>query len=286
MENEKMIAGRVEELHGDLEWTNESYALCARGIDCGWDDDDTRGWMTMGPVHVEWQRDPYGDGQEDWVAVDVSVDGRPFEADGYPYLDDAVKDAAHTTVEWQRWCANDIRDGVVLWLEHRGEAYTLDEPQDVHDSWTIMWGEVSVRGYYTEDDGTFEWSVSNSETADYLDGDATDDADTVIDAMIECASDPMEEAWLETVAVETAEDDWVMRTSDDMLIMYRHSAAAYGTSRRACYEKTGYAEGRIELEYRVRGSEWRAYDEHLPEDEEDVRRMTREAYAWVRGIDD
>ena len=285
MEN-TTIAEQVETLQGDLEWTNEAGALSEREIYCGWSDDDTRGWMTMGPVRVEWIRDVYGDGQGDWIAVAVSVDGLPFDHDGYPYLDDAVKDAAHTTAEWQRWCANVIRDEVVSWLENRGEFYDLDGPQDENDAWTILWGDVSVQGYYTEDDGSFEWSVSNSETADYLDGDATDDADTVIDAMIECAKDPMEEAWLETVAVETAEDDWVVRTSDDMLTMYRHSAAAYGTSRRACYEKTGYAEGRIELEYRVRGSEWRAFDEMLPEDEDDVRRMTREAYAWVRGIDD
>lgn len=276
------IAESVEELRRALTRTNESTAL---GDPVGdWDEEDTTGVLTMGPVRVEWNRDPYGDGLEDWVAVDVSVDGELFEHDGYPYLDDAVKDAAHTTVEWQRWCANGTRDEVVSWLENRGEFYDILGPQDENDAWTILWGDVSVQGYYTEDDGTFEWSVSNSETTDYLDGDASDDA--VIDAMIECASDPMEEAWLDTVAVETAEDDWAVRTSEDMLTMYRHSAAAYGTSRRACYERMGYAEGRIELEYRVRGSEWRPYDELLPEDEDDVRRMAGEAYAWVRSIDD
>jgi len=69
------------------------------------------------------------------------------------------------------------------------------------------------------------------------------------------------------------------------MIVYQHSAIAYGVSRRAYYERTGYEEGRIELEYRVRGSEWRPYDELLPEDEEDVRRMAGEAYAWVRSVD-
>ena len=286
MMNEKTIAERVKELHGDLEWTNEAYALSERGIDCGWSDDDTRGWMTMGPVRVEWQRDPYGDGQEDWVAVNTAVDGEPFDTDGYPYLDDAVKDAVHTTREWQRWCDADIRDEVVSWLENRGEAYTLDGPQDVHDSWTILWGDVSVRGFYTEDDGTFEWSVSNSETADYLDGDATDDADVVIDAMAECASDPMIEAWVETIAVETAEDGWVVRSSEDQMTVLTRSSITYNLSRRAYYESVGYEEGRIGLEHRIGTGEWTPYDELLPEDEEDVRRMAREAYAWVRGIDD
>lgn len=280
------IAEQVEALQGDLEWTNEAYALSESEIDCGWSDDDTRGWMSMGAVRVEWQRDSYGDGQEDWVAVDVSVDGRPFEADGYPYLDDAVKDAAHTTREWQRWRDADIRDEVVSWLEHRGEFYDILGPQDVHDSWTILWGDVSVRGYYTEDDGMFEWSVSNSETADYLDGDASDDADAVIDAMTECASDPMIEAWVETIAVETAEDNWAVRSSDDQMTVWTRSSITYNLSRRAHYEPVGYGEGSIELEHRIGTGEWVPYDEMLPEDEADVRRMAREAYAWVRSIDD
>ena len=284
MEN-TTIAEQVEELQGDLEWTNEAYALSEREIDCGWSDDDTRGWMTMGPVRVEWQRDPYGDGQEDWIAVDVSVDGEPFDTDGYPYLRDAVTDASRMTLEWQHWCDADIRDEVVSWLEHRGEFYDILGPQNVHDSWTITWGEVTAQGYYAVD-GAFLWSVVNPESGDCRDGDANDDANAVIDAMTECAKDPMVEAWVETIAVETAEDDWAVRTSEDMLTMYRHSAAAYGTSRRACYERMGYAEGRIELEYRVRGSEWRPYDELLPENEADVRRMAGEAYAWVRSIDD
>ena len=277
------IADKVEELRGDLEWTNESYALSKREIDCGWDDDDTCGWMTMGPVHVEWQRDPYGDGLEDWIAVNVSVDGESFDHDGYPYLDDAVKDAAHMTTEWQRWCSNGIRDEVVSWLEHRGEFYDI---LGAHDSWMITWGDVSVRGFYSEDDGSFEWSVSNSETGDYLDGDATDDADAMIDAMTECASDPMVEAWVETIAVETAEDDWVVRSSDDQLTVWTRSSITYNLSRRAYYESVGYGEGRIELEHRIGSGEWTPYDELLPEDEEDVRRMAGEAYAWVRSIDD
>lgn len=282
----EMIADKVEELQGDLKWTNEAYALSAREIDCGWDDDDTHGWLTMGPVHVEWQRDPYGDGQEDWVAVNVSVDSTLFEHDGYPYLDDAVKGAAHTTAEWQHWCAEGIRDEIMSWLEHRGEFYDILGPQDAHDSWTITWGDVSVRGFYTEDDGAFVWSVSRSETGNYLDGDATDDADAVIDAMIECASDPMVEAWVETIAVETAADDWAVRSSDDQMTVWTRSSITYNLSRRAYYEPVGYGEGRIELEYRIGTREWTPYDEMLPEDEEDVRRMAGEAYAWVRSIDD
>lgn len=281
------IADRVEELHGDLEWTNEAYALSAREIDCGWSDDDMRGWMTMGPVRVEWQRDPYSDEQEDWVAVEVTVDGVSFDTDGYSDLRDAVKDAAHTTREWQRWCDADIRDEVVSWLEHRGEFFDVFGPQDDEDgdSWTITWGEVLVRGYY-DGDGAFVWSVVNPETADYLDGDASDDAGAVIDAMTECAKDPMVEAWVETVAVETAEDDWAVRSSEDQKTVWTRSSITYNLSRRAYYEPVGYEEGRIELEHKIGTGEWTPYDELLPEDEDDVRRMAGEAYAWVRSIDD
>lgn len=280
------IADKVEGMRGALEWTDEANALGE--VDCGWSDDDTSGWLTMGPVRVEWLRDAYGDGQEDWVAVNVSVDGVPFEAqDGYSHLDDAVRDAAHTTMEWQHYCDGGIRDEVVSWLEHRGEAFDILGPQDDEegDAWTITWRDVMVRGYYDKD-GAFVWSVVNPESADYLDGDVSDDADAVIDAMTECAKDPMVEAWVETVAVETAEDDWAVRSSEDQMTMYRHSSIAYGASRRAYYESVGYEEGRIELEYHVRGSEWIPYDERLPEDEDDVRRMAGEAYAWVRSIDD
>ena len=277
-----MIADKVEELCRALAWTDESTALGE--VECGWSDDDTRGWLRMGPVSVEWLRDVYGDGDDDWVAVSVSVDGTPFDTDGYPHLEDAVKDAARTTMEWQRWCSEDIRDEVVSWLEHRGEFYDIDESSEA-DAWLVTWGRLSVRGYYTED-GAFVWSVCNSESADFLDGDASDDADAVIDAMIECTKDPMVEAWVETVAMETAEDDWSVRSSEDQMIVYQHSAIAYGMSRRAYYERTGYEEGRIELEYRVRGSEWRAFDEYLPEDEDDVREMAAKAYEWVRAIDD
>lgn len=275
------IADKVEELCGALEWTNEANAL--GDIECGWSDDDTRGWLRMGPVSVEWQRDPYGDGLEDWVAVDVSVDSEPFDRDGYPYLDDAVKAAAHTTVAWQHWRANDIRDDVVSWLENRGEAYDIDESSE-EDAWLVMWGYLSVRGYYTED-GAFMWSVSNPENGDYLDGDASDDADAVIDAMTECAKDPMVEAWVETIAVETAEDDWAVRSSEDQMTMWARSSITYNLSRRAYYESVGYEEGRIELEYRIGSGEWTPYDELLPEDEDDVRRMAREAYAWVKAVD-
>nr|DAU61301.1 MAG TPA: hypothetical protein [Caudoviricetes sp.] len=277
-----MIADAVEEMLSALKWTNEANAL--GDVECNWSADDTNGWLTMGTVRVEWLRDAYGDGQEDWIAVNVLVDGAPFDTDGYSHLDEAVKDAARTTMEWQRYCANEIRGGVVEWLEDRGEAYNLDGSQGALDSWTITWGDVMVLGDY-DDDGAFAWSVLNPESRDCLNGDASDDADVVIDAMAECARDSMVDAWVETVAVETAEDSWAVRTSMDQMTMYMHSLIAYGTSRRAYYEPTGYEEGRIELEYRARGSEWRLFEEHLPEDEEDVRRMAGEAYAWVKAVD-
>lgn len=278
------IADVVEELRSALEWTDEANAL--GGIECDWSADDTRGWLTMGPVRVEWLRDPYGDGQEGWIAVNVSVDGEPFDTDMCSHLDEAVKDAARTTVEWQRYRDGEIRDDVVNWLDERDEAYNLDGPQDDEpgDAWAISWGGVMVQGYY-DGDGAFVWSVVNPESGDYLDGDASDDADAVIDAMTECAKDPMVEAWVETVAVETAEDDWSVRTSEDQMTVYMHSSIAYSLSRRAYYEPTDYKEGRIELEYRVRGSEWRPFDEYLPEDEEDVRRMAGKAYVWVKEVD-
>ena len=275
----------VEELSGALEWTDEAYVLSDGVVDCGWSDDGTSGWLRMGPVSVEWQRDPYGDGLEDWVAVNVSVDGELFDVDGYSRLDAAVKDAARTTMEWQHWCDADIRDEVVSWLEHRGEAYDIVGPQDVHDSWMITWGDVMARGYYN-DGGMFVWSVVNPETADYLNGSASDGADAVIDAMTECARDSMVEAWVVTVAVETAEDDWAVRSSEDQMTMWSRSSITVNLSRRAYYESVGYGEGRIELEHRIGIGEWMPYDEMLPEDEEDVRRMAREAYAWVRSIDD
>lgn len=282
MEN-TMIADAVEETRSALGWTDEANALGE--IECDYSADDTRGWLTTGPVRVEWQRDPYGDGQKDWVAVDVSVDGEPFDHDGYPYLDDAVKDAAHMTLEWQHYCDEAIRDGVVSWLESRGEFFDVLGPQNVHDSWRITWGEVTAQGYYAAD-GAFLWSVVNPESGDYLDGDASDDADAVIDAMTECASDPMIEAWVETIAVETAEDSWAVRSSDDQMTVWTRSSITYNLSRRAYYESVGYGEGRIELEHRIGTGEWTPYDELLPEDEDDVRRMAGEAYAWVRSIDD
>lgn len=280
----RTIAESVEELREALVWGEESAVLGDPVAD--WNEDDTVGTLTMGPVHVEWLRDAYGDGLEDWVAVNVSVDGMPFDADGYSHLDDAVKDAIRTTVEWQHFRNEDIRDEVVSWLEHRGEFYDILGPQDdeAGDSWTITWGDVMVRGYYDKD-GAFVWSVVNPETADYLDGDANDDADAVIDAMVECSRDPMVEAWVETVAVETAEDDWSVRSSEDQMTVWTRSSITFNLSRRAYYEPVGYEEGRIELEYRVRGSEWRPFDEYLPEDEDDVRRMAGEAYAWVKAVD-
>lgn len=277
------IADAVEELRGALEWTNEANALGE--VECGYSADDTHGWLTMGPVRVEWLRDTYGDGLEDWVAVNAAVDGEPFDTDGYSDLRDAVTDASHTTLEWQHYCDEDIRAEVVSWLEHRGESFDILGPQNVHDSWTIMWGEVTVQGYYAVD-GAFLWSVVNPESGDFLDGDASNDADAVIDAMTECATDPMVEAWVETVAVETAEDDWAVRSSEDQMTVWTRSSITYNLSRRAYYESVGYGEGRIELEHRIGTGEWQPYDEMLPEDGEDVRRMAREAYAWVRSIDD
>lgn len=279
------IADAVEEMRGALEWTNEAYALGGE-VDCGWSDDDTSGWLRTGPVEVEWLRDAYGDGQDGWIAVNVTVDGEPFDTSGYSHLEDATKDAAHTTAEWQHYCDSEIRDEVVSWLEHKDEAFDIDGPMDVHEAWTILWGYVTVRGFYDKADGAFQWSVSNAETGDYLDGDASDDADAVIDAMIECSNDPMVEAWVETVAVLTAEDDWSVRSSADQMTVYTYSSIAYSTSRRAYYESVGYEEGRIELEHRIGTGEWQPYDEYLPEDEADVRRMASEAYAWVRSIDD
>lgn len=278
------IADAVEETSMALEWTDEANAFGGE-VDCGWDDDDTRGWLRMGPVSVEWLRDPYGDGQEDWIAVNVSVDGECFDVDGYSHLDDAVKDAAHMTLEWQHYCDGEIRDAVVEWLDDRGEAYNLDEPQNVHDSWTITWGEVMVQGYYAVA-GAFLWSVVNPESGDCLDGDASDDADAVIDAMIECAKDPMIEAWVEMIAMETAEDNWVVRSSEDQMTVWTRSSITYNLSRRAYYESVGYGEGRIELEHRIGTGDWTLYVELLPEDEDGVRRMAGEAYAWVRSIDD
>lgn len=276
-----MIADAVEEMRSALEWTDEANVLGE--VDCDYSADDTCGWLTMGPVRVEWICDAYGDGLEDWVAVNVMVDGEPFDTDGYSDLRDAVTDAARTTAEWQRWCSEDIRDKVMAWLDHRGECYDVDTEED--GSWTILWCYTCVQGEF-KDDSAFEWSVSNSQSADYLEGDASYDADAVIDAMTECAKDPMVEAWVETVAVETAEDNWAVRSSEDQMTVWTRSSITFNLSRRAYYESVGYGEGRIELEHRIGTGEWTPYDEMLPEDEEDVRRMASEAYAWVRSIDE
>lgn len=281
MTNES-IADAVEDLCKALDWTDEANALGE--IECDYSADDTSGWLTMGPVRVEWIRDAYGDGLEDWVAVNVTVSGEPFDTDGYSDLRDAVTDAARTTLEWQHWRDGELKDEIVSWLEHRGEAFDIVGPRNVHDSWTITWGEVMVQGYYAVA-GAFLWSVVNPESADCLDGDANDDADAVIDAMIECAKDPMVEAWVETVAVETAEDAWTVRSSEDQMTVWTRSSITYNLSRRAYYESVGYGEGRIELEHRLGTGEWTLYDEMLPEDEEDVRRMAGEAYAWVKAVD-
>lgn len=276
-----MIADAVEETRGALEWTDEAYALGGE-VDCGWDDDDTRGWLRMGPVDVEWLRDPYGDWQEDWVAVSVAVDGVPFDLDGYPHLSDAVRDAARTTAEWQHHCDGEIKNAVVEWLDDRRETYYLDGPQDVHDSWTVTWSNVSIQGYY-DDDGRFVWSVSNGGTGDYLDGGANSDPADALAAISQIATDPMEEAWLETIDGCLAEDEWIVRVSDDRLTVWRHDPS-YAQSRRATYERVGFSEGRIELEHRLLSGAWRPFDERLPEDEADVHAMAREAYEWVRAV--
>lgn len=276
----EMIADAVEETRSALEWTDEANALGE--VECDYSADDTRGWLTMGPVRVEWIRDAYGDGLEDWVAVNVAVDGEPFDTDGYSDLRDAVTDAAHMTLEWQYYRDEGIRAEVVSWLEHRGEFFDILGPQNVHDSWTITWGEVMVRGYYAVA-GAFLWSVVNPESGDCLDGDANDDADAVIAAMTECAKDPTVEAFREEIEEATADDDWAVRTSDDGLTVSM-SDPTYAQSRRTYYEAVGYGEGRIELEYRLGVGEWRAYDERLPEDEADVHAMAREAYEWVKAV--
>ena len=283
---DETIADKVEDLCNALEWTSEAYVLGDGAVDCGWGDDDTRGWLRLGPVSVEWLRDPYGDGLDDCVAVSVTVDGEYFCVDGYSHLDDAVKDAARTTTEWQHHYDGEIKDAVMEWLDARFEAYHLVGPQadEAGDSWTITWGEVMVRGYYDKD-GAFMWSVCNPESADYLDGDASDDADAVIDAMTECAEDPMVQAWVETVAAETAEDKWAVRSSEDQMTVWTRSSITFNLSRRAYYESVGYGEGRIEMEHQLGTGEWTPYDEMLPDDEEDVRRMAREAYAWVKAVD-
>ena len=277
------IGDAVEALARELERTDEASAL--GGVDCGYDDDDSRGWLAMGDglVRVEWLRDPYGDGADDWVAVNLEVSDEPYDADGYSHLDDAVRDAAHTTAVWQHYRSGEIRDDVADWLDERDETYYLDGPQDVHDSWTITWRDLSVQGYYTEDGGAFEWSVSNGESGDYLDGDASDNADAVIDAMERLTADPMEAAFREEIEEATADDDWSVRVSDDGLTVSM-SDPTYAQSRRAYYESVSHGEGRIELEYRLGIGEWRPYDERLPEDEADVHAMAREAYEWVKAV--
>lgn len=280
---EMTIADCVEELRAQLEWSDETNAL--GGVECDYDDDDMQGWLTMGSVEVTWARDPHGDGCDDWVAVQVSYDGHVMEdQDDYPELNDAVKVAASRTGAWQEYRAEELRDEIIAWLEQRGEAFDVlgpqgDEPGDV---WTIAWRETTIRGYF-DDDGAFVWSVCNPESADYLDGDVDSTNDDVIEAIERVATDPMVEAWVETIDELTAEDDWSVRVSDDGLTVWM-SEPTYTMSRRATYEWMGFREGRIELEYRLRIGEWRAVDEHLPEDEDDVRRMAREAYEWVKAV--
>lgn len=279
------IADVVEELRSQLEWCNEANAL--GDVECDYDDDDMRGRLTMGPVEVTWTRDPYGDGNMGWVAVSVTYDGVQMDdvEDYGPNLDDAVKAAAHRTLAWQEYRADEICDEIIEWLDSRCEAYDVLGPQDDKsgDAWTITWREATIRGYFTKEDGALVWSVSNSETADYIDGGADSTDDDVIEAIEQVATDPMVEAWTETIDELTAEDDWSMRVSDDGRAVWM-SEPTYTMTRRATYEWMGFGEGRIEMEYRLRIGEWRAVDEHLPEDEDDVRRMAREAYEWVKAV--
>lgn len=280
---EMTIADCVEELRAQLEWSEEASAL--GDVECDYDGDDQWGRLTMGPVRVEWTRDMYGDGHGDWIAVRVSYDGYVMEdQDDYPELDDAVKVAASRTGAWQEYRAEELRDEIIAWLEQRGEAFDVLGPQgdEPGDAWTITWHETTIRGYF-DDDGAFVWSVCSPESVDYLDGDADSTDDDVIEAIERVATDPMVEAWIETIDDLTAEDDWSVRVSDDGLTVGM-SEPTYTMARRATYELMGFGEGRIELEYRLRIGEWRAADELLPEDEDDVRAMAREAYAWVKAV--
>lgn len=127
-----------------------------------------------------------------------------------------------------------------------------------------------------------DWLDERDETY-YLDGDADDGADDVIEALGRLAADPMEAAFREEIEEATAGDDWAVRTSDDGLTVSM-SDPTYAQSRRTYYEAGGYGGGRIELEYRLGVGEWRAFDEHLPEDEADVHAMAREAYERVKAV--
>lgn len=282
---EKTIANAVEDLYAQLEWSDEANALGEIEYDC--DDNDQWGWLTMGSVRVEWARDEYGGGDTDWVAVQVTYDGNPMEdQDDYLELDDAVKAAAHRTDDWLEYRANELRDEIIAWLEQRGEYFDVLGPQDDEpgDAWTITWREVMIRGYF-DGDGMFVWSVTNPESADYLDGCIDDDIDDVVEAIERCTADPMIEAWVETLDECTAEDDWSVRMSEDRTAVWM-SEPTYTMARRATYEPMGFGEGRIELAYRLRTGEWRVVDECLPEDEDDARRMAREAYTWVKAVSD
>ncbi len=46
------IGDAVEALARELEWTDEASAL--GGVDCGYDDDDSRGWLAMAREAYEW----------------------------------------------------------------------------------------------------------------------------------------------------------------------------------------------------------------------------------------
>lgn len=130
METVETIGDAVEALARELEWTNEATAL--GDVDYGYEEDDSRGWLVLGDglVRVTWERDPYGDGMDDWVAVSVEVSDEPYDADVYSHLSDAVLDAAHTTAAWQQYCDTNIRDGVVEW---RASDERLPEDEaDVH----------------------------------------------------------------------------------------------------------------------------------------------------------
>lgn len=93
------IGDAVEALARELEWTDEASAL--GGVDCGYDDDDSRGWLAMGDglVRVEWLRDPYGDGADDWVAVNLEVSDEPYD-ERLPEDEADVHAMAREAYEW------------------------------------------------------------------------------------------------------------------------------------------------------------------------------------------
>lgn len=176
-----------------------------------------------------------------------------------------------------------VRDAILEALEDCGEPFEVLGPQDV-DAWTISWREVVVRGYH-KDDGTFQWSVSNSETGDFLDGDASDDADAVIDRIEQVIVDPVQDAWVETINECLTRDERTMIVSEDRLTVRAYNPTS-AVSRLATYGRVPLGRGRIGLLWRPGEAQWVPHDEYLPENEDAVREMAVKAYEWVRVIDD